>query len=40
VREQVAQEILADVEPFFAARVGPEMWEAAYRAARVARGER
>jgi hypothetical protein len=39
IREQVAKEILADVEPFFAARIHPEMWEAAYRAAYVARGE-
>lgn len=39
VREQVAEEILADVAVMFAARVGANMWEAAYRAARVARGE-
>lgn len=38
VREKVSEEILADVEPFFAARIGPEMWEAAYRAAHVAKG--
>lgn len=39
VRAKVAEEILADVEPYFAARIGAEMWEAAYRAARIARGE-
>lgn len=39
-RTKVAEEILADVEPFFAARLEPAMWEAAHRAAYVARGDR
>lgn len=39
VRTKVAEEILADVEPFFAARINPDIWEAAYRAARIVRGE-
>jgi len=39
VRAKVAEEILADVAAFFAARVGADMWEAAYRAARIVRGE-
>ena len=39
VRAKVAEEILADVAGLFAARIGADLWEAAYRSARVARGE-
>lgn len=39
IREKVAGEILADVAALFVARIGADLWEAAYRAARVARGE-
>lgn len=37
IRDQIADEILADVEHLFAARICPETWEAAFRAAYIVR---
>jgi hypothetical protein len=36
VAQQIADVILADVDPLFASRTHADLWEAAYRAARIA----